>query len=95
MVRDEIQHQLDIALGEPFAKLSQRRVTPDLVADRVGGNSKAGAAYIVLDEVGQEGAELGCAIRARSPRSRGLQGRFARRLKAKSSRSPAERSHRS
>jgi hypothetical protein len=59
MVRHEIQHQLDITPGEPFAKLRQRLVTPDLVADRVGGDCKAGAAYVVLVEIGQESSELG------------------------------------
>ena len=63
MVRHEIQHQLDIALRESFAKLRQRRVAPDLVADRVGGDSEAGAAYVVLFEVGQHGAELGSPFR--------------------------------
>ena len=59
MVRHEIQHQLDVALGEPLAKLRQRRVAPDLVADRVGGDSESGAAYVVLVEIGQDGRELG------------------------------------
>ena len=40
MVRHEIQHQLDVALGESLAKLRQRRIAPDLVADRVGGDAK-------------------------------------------------------
>ena len=59
MVRHEIQHQLDIALGESLAKLRQRRVAPDLVADRVGGDGEAGAAYVVLVEIGQDSSELG------------------------------------
>ena len=59
MVRHEIQHQLDMALREPLAKLRQRRVAPNFVADRVGGDCEARAAYIVLFEVGQDGTELG------------------------------------
>ena len=59
MVRHEIQHQLDIALRESLAKLRQRRVAPNLVADRVGGDCEAGAAYVVLVEIRQDGSELG------------------------------------
>lgn len=63
MVRHEIQHQLDLALRESFAKLRQRRVAANLVADRVGGDGEAGAANVVLFEVGQDGAELGSPFR--------------------------------
>ena len=55
MVWHEIQHQLHIALRESFAKLRKRRITPDFIADRVGDDSEARAAYIVLFEVGQDG----------------------------------------
>jgi len=55
MVRHEIQHRLHIALRESFAKLRKRRITPDFIADRVGDDSEARAAYIVLFEVGQDG----------------------------------------
>jgi hypothetical protein len=52
MVRHEIKHQFDIALGEPFAKLRQRCATPNLIADGVSGDCEAGAACVVLAKVG-------------------------------------------
>jgi hypothetical protein len=59
MVRHEIKHKLDIAPGYSFAKMRQRRIAPDLVADRVSGDGEAGAAYVAHTEVGQDGSELG------------------------------------
>ena len=59
MVRHEIQHQLDTVSREPLAKLRQRRVVPNLLADGVTGDCEAGAADVVLFEIGQDGAELG------------------------------------
>ena len=69
MVRHEIQHQPNIASRKSFTKLRQRRLTPKLLADRVGGDRKARAAYIVLDEVGQYRVELGASLRS-TPRDR-------------------------
>ncbi len=63
MVRHEIQHQLHIALRELFAKLRKRRVTPDFIADRVSRDCEAGAAYVVLVEIGQHETELGSPLR--------------------------------
>ena len=87
MVRHEIEHQLDVALCQPLAELRKRRVTAQCLADRVGGDREAGAADIVLGQIGQNGLELGCAIADCCAKRPGRRRRSARRSAARSSRS--------
>src|SRR6516164_10697588 len=59
MVRHEIEHQLDAAARQSLAELPQRQLPAHRLGDGVGGDRKAGAADVVLAQIGQYGRELG------------------------------------
>ena len=63
VVRHEIEQQLDAAPRQSFAELRQRRLAAQRLADGVGRDRKAGAADVVLGQVGQNRLELGAPLR--------------------------------
>jgi hypothetical protein len=63
VVRHEIEQQLDVAPRQLLAELLDRRVATQRLADGVRRNREAGAANILLGQVGQNNLKFGAPLR--------------------------------
>ena len=76
VIRHEVEHQAEAALGQPLAEPGQPGLAADGLVDRVRGDGEPGPADVLLAQVGQRrlefAAQAGIGPRDRSPGLPGL-----------------------
>ena len=53
VIGHEVEHELQAALAEPFAKSGQRSIASEILMDRVAGDRKSGTGNVFFAQVRQ------------------------------------------